>query len=197
MPVSTPEYIESAVALGTFALALVTWRMAKATRDLARAGESQLELLRRQADTAEAIHLQGERHLSATTVPTLRFVRTNGDEISGGLHERGRWTVLVRNDGPVPAQISRATLRLAPQVIELTPNNTDPLDPGARLGFWTRSLTDDLLERVLSGEVPLPIAVKYAGPSGRPLQTVEVVIRAKGGGDRWLVIEAEKYSTED
>ena len=41
-----PEYIEVAVALGTFALAFVTWRMAVATRQMANSAEEQMELLR-------------------------------------------------------------------------------------------------------------------------------------------------------
>jgi len=58
--VSTADYIEVAVALGTFSLALVTWRMAKATRDLATASNGQLALLRRQADEAIQPDLHAE-----------------------------------------------------------------------------------------------------------------------------------------
>jgi hypothetical protein len=192
--VSVQEIIESLVALGTFALALVTWRMAAATRDMARASDEQLELLRRQADAAETANLHTERQLSATATPRLMVQRVEGEEIVGGTTEDPtRWTVMVRNVGQAPAEVSEAWVRLAPQQLTLEPIPPGPIGAGEQKLFEAEAPPHVLAEGD-AGTLPFSLSFTYSGPTGDRFN-MQVTLRGKDGGDRWLVIEAERHKS--
>jgi hypothetical protein len=189
--VSAQEIIESAVALGTFALAFVTWRMAVATREMARASDQQLELLRRQAEAAETANVHTERQLSATARPRLVVARVQGEEIIGGTTEEPpRWTVMIRNAGQAAAEVSEAWVRLTPQHLTLEPIPPGPIPPGEQRLFEADAPPQVLAEGA-AGTLPFPLSFMYAGPNGDRFN-MQATIRGKEGGDRWLVFEAER-----
>jgi hypothetical protein len=186
------EIIESLVALGTFALALVTWRMAVATREMARASDQQLELLRRQAEAAETANVHTERQLNAIATPRLVVARVQGEEIVGGTGEEGtRWTVMIRNAGQAPAEISEAWVRLAPQQLTLDPIPPGPIAPGDQKLFEAEASPQVLAEGG-AGKLPFPLSFMYSGPNGDRFN-MQATIRGKDGGERWLVIEPERH----
>ena len=191
---SLQEIIESAVALGTFSLAFVTWRMALATREMARASDQQLELLRRQAEAAETANVHTERQLSATATPRLVVTRAQDEEIVGGTTEQpGRWTVMIRNAGQAPAEVSDAWVRLAPQQLTLEPIPPGPIPPGEQKLFEAEAPPQVLAEGS-AGNLPFPLSFTYTGPNGDRFN-MQATIRGKDGGKRWLVMEAERHKS--
>lgn len=180
---ATPEWIDLAVAAGTALLALATWRMAAATRSMARSSEEQLAELRRHANAAEASVDQGERTLGATTSPLLRVLRSSGDNAVVNTTDHG-FAVMVENTGPVRATILEATLRLAPQPITLEATPGAAVPPGDEC-LLRGDVPPDTLTEMLDG-IPVPLSLRYEGPAGVPVFT-SATLRAKDGGDRWLV----------
>jgi hypothetical protein len=192
--VSAQEIIESLVALATFALALVTWRMAAATRDMARASDQQLELLRRQTEAAETANVHTERQLSGTATPRLMVVRVEGEEIVGGTTEEAtRWTVMIRNAGQAPAEIVQARVNLAPQPLTLEPVPPGAIGPGEQRLFEAEA-SPQVLADGDAGTLPFPLSFMYSSPAGDRFN-MQATIRGKSGGDRWLIIEAERHKS--
>lgn len=145
-----PEVIESAVALATGGLAYVTWKMATATQRMAEASQAELAFLGRQTEAAELGIAQGEAQLAQTGTPRFSIVRADGDRIDGGQTDDGRWTVMVENTGPVPAEIESAALSMPRAGLALTPSPT-----GAIPRAGTCELAADmggLRSRLQSGE---------------------------------------------
>ncbi len=88
------EVIETGVALGTFSLAFVTWRMAKATKKMAGASEDQLQLLRRQSEEAR----QPDLHAESTFIDGWGGRKTLGISINnagGGLAKKVGFVLMV------------------------------------------------------------------------------------------------------
>jgi hypothetical protein len=186
---ATPEWIDLAVAAGTALLALATWRMAAATRSMARSSEDQLAELRRHADAAEATVDQAERTLGATTSPMLRVLRYSGEQAVVNAGDGG-FSVMVENTGPVRATILEATLALAPQAITLEAAPGGAVAPGGQC-LLRGDVPPPVLAGMLDGSVAVPLSLRYEGPGGVPVFT-KATLKAKGGGDRWLVIEREQ-----
>jgi hypothetical protein len=175
-------------ATATAGLAYATWRMAGATRDIANSSGEQLAELRRHANAAEATVQQGKRTLEATTSPRLRVLRTSGQEAAVATGD-GDWSVMIYNSGAVSATIVEARLDLSPQPIFLEPQpGGDVASEGQCL--LRAEVSPNLLEQMLGG-LPLPLMVQYEGSGAEPIYT-RATLRAKDGGDRWLVIDREK-----
>jgi hypothetical protein len=201
--VSLQDVIETAVAVGTFALAFVTWRMAVATRRVAEDSEAQLELLRRsvvaaeqanalnerQAVAAERASEATERQIAASSTPKLIVDREMGDRIVGGSEGPDIWSVTLRNVGQAPATIIEARINLAPQPLILYAEPGSPIPAG-----YPRLLAGDALPDVLalgeSGTVPFPLSVTYSGPNG-DRWNMQATLR--GDGENWSVMEAERH----
>jgi hypothetical protein len=191
---SAQEAIETAVALGTFALAFVTWRMAAATRQMANSSDEQLAILRRHAEAAETANVHTERQLSATTTPRLMVARVEGQEIVGGTTENPRrWTVMIRNTGQVPAEVSEAWVRLAPQQLTLEPIPPGPI-PVEGEKLFEAEASPQVIAEGSAGTLLFPLSFTYAGPNGERFNT-QVKIQGKDGSDRWLVVEAERHKS--
>ena len=185
------EIIETALAIGTFALAFFTWRMARATGKMAETSERQMDLLRRQTEAAEAVKDQGDKHLDATTMPILRIVRSREQEAVCGLITNGRWQVMIRNDGAVLAEIVEARLLVAPQPLFLTLVPSRPIEAKGQANLETEPVPpDEVIQQIASGQQEPVLSVTYEGPSGAR-QNMQARLKAKDNGDRWIVVERE------
>jgi len=200
---SAQEVIESAVAIGTLVLALVTWRMAVATRQVAETSQEQLELLRRQTSAAEAatafterqtvateaVSSATERQAAATAKPRLMIDRVEGEQIVGGSDLPARWTVMLRNVGQATATVVEARVNLAPQPITLEPIPNTPIEPNQQRLFDGET-SAQVLEEGDAGRLPFELSITYSGPTGYR-ENMQATLRGKG--DRWIVIDGERH----
>lgn len=186
------EGIEAAVAIGTAVLAIATWKMASATKAMADSADEQMVILRRQAEAAEAANVTAERHLGVIAKPRLVAVRVRGDEISGGLMEDGAWTIMLRNDGEAPAEITEARIGfLSTQSFTLEPAPPGSVGAHDQVMLETQA-PPQLAAQVEVGRMEFPMSITYAGPTGE-LENLQTTIISKDSGERWIVFnEAHK-----
>jgi hypothetical protein len=191
---TTPDWIEVGVAIGTAGLAVATFVMAWATKRMAEAAEAELEHSRRQTAALEAAADQGERTLAATGRPILMLLRASGNYAVVNADASGNFSVMARNEGPVMATIREGELRFSRPRMQL-PLGAEPgaaVDPGKEV-LLTATVPADRMAVILEGSVPVPIRLGYKGPSGSG-QITRVTLLAKNGDDlRWLIIEPEQH----
>lgn len=203
---SLQDVIESAVAVGTFALAFVTWRMAVATRRVAEDSERQLTLLRRSVEVAEHANELTERQvvaaerssaateqqLAASSTPRLVVYRETGDRIWGGREDETLWSLRLLNVGQAAATIIEARINLAPQPLFLDPEPGTPVAPGEER-LLVGEGSPEVLDRGDAGTQLFPLSVTYSGPNGDRWNT-QATLRG-GGTENWSVVEAERHKS--
>jgi hypothetical protein len=176
--VSLSDVIGSTVAIATFALAFVTWRMAVATRRVAEDSEAQLGLLRRsvaaaeaanqlgerQATAAEAANAATDRHIATTSTPKLFVERYSGDQAWGRFQSPNTCRLGLVNQGAAPAIVEEAYIGFPPQRLFLVGERGNVVPVGERLALGNDSPVPPTDGD--PGSTTFTLSVTYAGPTG-------------------------------
>ncbi len=174
---TVPEWLDAAVAVGTGALALATFVMVKAAREQAIATRRLAEIAKRSLEVET-------RHVEATTVPVLRVLQ-------GGIglaQDDALWLVLV-NSGAAPATIERVDLSLpgGRGATRGSPAGGDTADPsGGQVSIQIPLSPEQQAQATSGGEVIVTVA--YTAPGLDLQRSLQITLKAKDGGDRWVVL---------
>jgi hypothetical protein len=183
LALTLPEWLDAAVAIGTGALAAATgylaWKAreeATATRELATATRELVEIAKGQLDVER-------QHVEAITQPVLRI-----DPHGTGLGQDGDLWVSLANRGKASAQIEGVTMHLprGGQIeAELVGGDETVKPDGGQLSI-TFPLSDEQRLVATTGD-ELILDFYYTSP-GAGQMTGRATIRAKDGGDRWVIL---------
>lgn len=172
---TTPEWIDATVAIGTGTLAAATFYMARQAREEATATRELVEIAKGQLDVER-------QHVEAITQPVLRI-----DPETIGLSQDDDLWLTLDNRGKASAQIETVTMHLprgSGVEAELVGGHTVAPD-GGRLSI-TLPLSDEQRQVATIGD-ELVMNFYYTSP-GAGQMTAGATIRAEDGRDRWRIL---------
>lgn len=167
------------LALGTFALAWQTHKMVDATETMADAAQGQLAEQKRAGDIAE-------RGLAAS----LRILRVRGNEAAVGFDEHDEWVVTLEKVGEAPVALTQPELWIGNRRTDLEayPPSWLPGN-GAQCAARGRVHRDDA--RALRSGQPAVLSITCKTPAGDE-SIEEATLHTEDGGTTWLISEDEK-----
>jgi hypothetical protein len=169
-----------AVAVGTGALAIATFVMAKAARDETMETRKLRELAERQLEL-------DRRHVEATALPVLRIARGAAADECAIWMSNGSLMVTLENRGAVTATIEDTSLTLSGGggVIGSTVGG-DVIGPEQLLTVEYELAAEQVTQAL--GAEEILVKATYTAPGSEVNKRLRVVVRPKDGGDRWLVL---------
>lgn len=189
------------VFLATLALAISTWKMARAGRDQARAAEDQAEAARAQADASAQLADIARRQLAVSSSAAIRVVRDGPNAsvsrpVISSYDDEPLWSLVLHNSGEAPAMTERATLHLPGGLGSRS--GTLGVDPVLK-PFERRSLSfplgPDEAEQAAADGGEWTVTAPYREPGSTEVRRFRAALKAKrehkAGGWRWIVLREE------